>query len=416
MQQKNTSIAGYGDTPDLISLTDLLMPVWRARRAVLIITLLMMAGSVAWALLNAKYKSQGFFQFGGAIPMVKQADKEKNKDREYDKEPSPGITLSDFKRFGASYATSERFNDYVQDKKLGSSPGVNNLRQMFSSRDGISKIIEPVYPFTKLDAKELMEQPKDSSNNVIGLRINYEDGSPQIAQQMVGLLGRYAMDSIVYLIYTDVLRNKHDEIQTKITKLDSIIIDKKIQLDEFRRRAADLKQIIARNPGAAGQDTRQVVQITEDSARYLPPVTLLMTTEVQASDANESILKAKYEQNQNRLLLEYYGRVKVLLDSTKSGETVLRGLEPAKEAVFKDKNLQDDVIKVVYNAITIDNQSATNLYLNKSRFIAGPTLPERSTARPTMALAMGLMLGLLLSVLFVFGREWWRKNEVQLSR
>lgn len=343
--------------------------------------------------------------------------KETNKDKDKEKEPSPGITLSDFKRYAASYATSERFGDYVQDKKLSSTPGVNDLRKIFSSRDGISKIIDPVYPFTKLDAKELMEQPKDSSNNVIGLRINYEGDSPQVAQQMVGLLGRYAMDSIVYLIYTDALRFKHDEIRTKITKLDSTIIDKKIQLDEYRRKAADLKQIIARNPDAAGKETsRQVVQITEDSARYLPPVTLLMTTEVQASDANEAILKAKYEQNQNMLLLKYYDRVKVLLDSTKSGETVLRGLEPVKAIVFKDKNLQDDVIKDVYNMITIDNQTAMNLYLNKSRFIAGPTLPERSTARPAIALAMGLMLGLFLSLFFVFSREWWRKNEAALSR
>lgn len=412
-QHNNTPIAMIGDGTELISLTDLLAPIWRARWMVLIITLLGMACGLSWALFNANYKSQGFFQFGGAIPMVKETIKEKEKE----KEPSPGITLSDFKRYAASYATSERFGDYVQDKKLGSTPGVNDLRKIFSSRDGISKIIDPVYPFTKLDAKELMEQPKDSSNNVIGLRINYEGNSPQVAQQMVGLLGRYAMDSIVYLIYTDALRFKHDEIRTKITKLDSTIIDKKIQLDEYRRKAADLKQIIARNPDAAGRETsRQVVQITEDSARYLPPVTLLMTTEVQASDANEAILKAKYEQNQNMLLLEYYDRVKVLLDSTKSGETVLRGLEPVKAIVFKEKNLQDDVIKDVYNMITIDNQTAMNLYLNKSRFIAGPTLPERSTARPAIALAMGLMLGLFLSLFFVFGREWWRKNEAELSR
>lgn len=413
MQQQNTSAATNGDDTELISLTDLLAPIWRARWTVLIIILLGGACGLSWTLLNAKYKSQGFFQFGGAIPMVKETNKEKIKE----KEPSPGIALSDFKRYAASYATSERFGEYVQDKKLGSTSGVADLRKIFSSRDGISKIIDPVYPFTKLDAKELMEQPKDSSNNVIGLRINYEGDSPEAAQQMVGLLGRYAMDSIVYLIYTDALRFKHDEIQTKITRLDSTIIDKKIQLDEYSRKAADLKQIIARNPSAAGRETtRQVVQITEDSARYLPPVTLLMTTEVQASDANEAILKAKYEQKQNRLLLEYYDRVKVLLESTKSGETILRGLEPVKAIVFKDKNLQDDVVKEVYNMITIDNQTAMNVYLNKSRFIAGPTLPGRSTARPAIGLAMGLMLGFLLSLLFVFGRQWWRKNQAQLSR
>jgi hypothetical protein len=412
------------DKDELISLTDLLAPIWRARWIVLIITFVVMACGVSWALLNAGYKSTGFFQFGGAIPMALEKNKDINKNRNKnnnnnnnnDQEPDPGIALSDFKRYAASYATSERFGDYVQDQKLGSTAGVSDLHGIFSSRAGISQTIEPVYPFTKLDAKVLMEQPKGSSNNIIGLRINYEGSSPEIAQQMVGLLGRYAMDSIVYLIYSDALRFKHDEIQTKITQLDSTIIDKKIQLEEYSRKAGDLRRIIARNPQVANQGARQVLEITEDSAPYLPPVTLLTTTEVQASNANAAILKAQYEQKQNMLLLEYYDRVKEVLDSTKSGETVLRGLEPVKAMVFKDKNMQDEVVKAVYNMITIDNQSAITLYLDKSRFIAGPTLPSNSTARPLVALAVSLMLGLFLSILFVFGREWWRKNQKQMSR
>ncbi|OGB20932.1 MAG: lipopolysaccharide biosynthesis protein [Burkholderiales bacterium RIFCSPLOWO2_02_FULL_57_36] len=418
MQKQYNSIDINNDKDELVSLTALLVPLWRERWIILIITVAAMAFGLSWALLNAQYRSQGFFQFGGAIPMVleQNSNKNKNKDKDKDKdqEPSPGIALSDFKRYAASYATSERFNDYVQDKKLSATEGVADLYSAFSSRAGISQIIEPVYPFTKLDAKVLMEQPKGSSNNVIGLRVNYTANTSLIAQQMVGLLGRYAMDSIVYLIYSDALRFKHDEIQTKITQLDSTIISRKIQMEEYGRKAADLRKIIAKNPDASGQGARQVLEVTENSAHYLPPTTLLTTTEVQASDANAAILKAKYEQQQNMLLLEYYDRVKSVLDSTKSGETVLRGLEPVKELVFKDKNLQDDVVKAVYNMITIDNQSAITLYLDKSRFIAGPTLPLHSTARPVLTLGVSMILGFLFSILLIFGREWWRKNQTQM--
>ncbi|GAB3539450.1 hypothetical protein GCM10027343_06920 [Noviherbaspirillum agri] len=395
---------------DFITLSDVLSPILAARKEICIVTGVIMSITFVSFLLVAEYKSQGFIQFGGAIPMLmgKEKEKEREKDKENNKnmERAPGISLSDFKRYAAAYTTSERFEDYVQDKNLADMEGVKDLSRVFSSRQGISQNIEPVYPFTKLDAKELMEQPKGSSNNVIGLRINYQARSPEIAQKMVGVLGNYAMDSIIYFIFSDMLRFKHDEIQVRITELENVIITKKVELEEYRRRVAYLKQIIDRNPIGRNDVPRQVVTITEDSAKYLPPATLLMTTEVQTVEANEAIIKAKREQMQYRLLLEYYDGVKARLDETKSGEKVLRSLEGIKASVFKDKNLEDDIVKEVYNMITVDNQDAVNLYLEKSRFIAGPTLPNHSTVRKGLVLAMGFVMGLLLSILFVFTRNW----------
>lgn len=416
-KQDFSNVQNDGAANNDISLTDLFATLWHSRWLILFVTISVMACGLAGSLYFAKYKSQGFFQFGGPIPavVVKSNTKDKDKEKDKDKAPGLGISLADYKRFAASYATSERFADYLREKKLGSAVNINDLRKTIASRDGIEKLVEPIYPFTKLDAKVLMEQPKDSSNNVIGLRINYENSAPENAQNMVSLLGRYVMDSIIYLIYMDELQFKHSEIKSKMIKLDNVIITNKEQLDEYRRKAADLKQIVARYPESANQTTRQVVSVTEDSARYLSPVTQLVTTEVQASEANEAIFKAKREQQQSALLLAYYDRAKVLLDGTKSGETVLRGLDQVKESVFKGKNMEDEVIKEVYNTITIENQNAINVYLEKSRFIAGPTLPTNSSNRPLFALLGSLMSGLFLSILLVFGRNWWRDNRMKIS-
>ncbi|MDP3843875.1 MAG: lipopolysaccharide biosynthesis protein [Oxalobacteraceae bacterium] len=401
--QKDSFITQNRDPQVLeISLLDVLATIWRSRWMVLIVTSLVAICGVVGALYVGKYRSEGFFQFGGAIPT-----------KEYNAGGS-GITLSDYKRFAASYTTSERFAEYVQDKKLDSAAGIDDLRKAFVSRGGIAKSIEPVYPFTKLDAKNLMDQPKDSSNNVIGLQINVESANSQTAQQMVGFLGHYVMDSIVYLIYSDTLRFKQSEISAKLIRLDNSIIYNKEKLEEYRRKGADLKQILTRYPSSSNQQSQQVVSVTEDSARYLSPVTQLVTTEVQTSEANELIVKTKREQQQAILLQEYYKNAKALLESTKSGETVLRGLEPVKDRVFKDKNLDDEVVKEVYNVITMDNQNAINVYLEKSRFIAGPTLPSRSSSRPALVLAGSLIFGLFLSMILVFGRNWWRENKTKI--
>ena len=135
-----------------------------------------------------------------------------------------------------------------------------------------------------------------------------------------------------------------------------------------------------------------------------------MTTEVLASEATEKIHKARREQQQNVLLREYYDKAKILVDNTKSGEDILRGLEPVKVEVFKNKNMEDDTVKEVFNQITIDNQTAISQYLEKSRFIAGPSLPENLSLRLSVTILFSLFAGFILSLAVIFGRKMFSKT------
>ena len=395
----------------LISPTDLLSTLWHARRMIIGMTVASIALGVASTIYFAKYKSEGFLQFGGPIPL--QAEKTvKTKDA---KEAAFGIQLSDYKRYSAAFGSRGRFDDFVHAAKLDNTPGIDSLRKNITNGKNLNAIIEPIFPFTKIDAKDLLEQPKDSSNNVIGLRISYDASNPEEAQRIVALLGRYTVDTIVYLIYTDALRFKHLEITAKITKLDNDIIGSKQKLAEYGRRIKDLKQIVARYPKADVQNASQVVTVTDENSRYLSPVTQLMSAEVEASTAEEAIYQAKREQQQYLLLRDYYDSAKAELDTNKSGEAVLRALEASKERAFKTKDLNDELVKEVYNKITVDNQNSINLYLEKSRFIAGPSLPENRTTRLSTALVVSALLGLFLGCLIALGRQWWAANREQLA-
>jgi hypothetical protein len=416
-QQTSSDLIAQSD--DFVTLADLLIPLWRARWLIVFCTLLGGAIGLGWTVLAAQYESQGFYQFGGPIPVVDHErilkDNKKLTTAEMEQIMAPGVALADFKRFAASFATAERFNEYIDDRKLAAEPGVPALQRKFTSRAGIADSIEPIYPFTRSDAKLLAEQPKGSNNKVIGLLVKHRSDSPVVAHQMVDLLGRYAMDSILYLVYSDAMMFKSDEIRARLIQIESEIIEQKAQLERYRRTGEELARIVAQHPDSANQSARQVVEITEESSRFLPPATLLTTTKVRAAEANEAIVQAGLDYRQQELFLEYYERVKAMLSETRSGEAVLRSLEAIKTDVFQNKDLKDEVAKSVYNRITVDNQNALNVYLNRSRFIAGPTSPQRSTARPALALAVGVGLGMILSFFVVFGRHWWRANRQSLA-
>ena len=382
----------------VLDVTNILTTGWKQ---ILLITSLIVILSVVLALYFSKYKSEGFFQFGGPIP----GSPVTAKDRTVKEEERTGIALSDYKRYAAAFGTAERFSEFVQQNQLQNLPGVEKLTKVFASREGIGRFIEPVFPFTKLDAKELMDQPKDVGNNLIGLKISFDGETPTNAKQIVGLLGRYTIDTIIYLVFTDALRFKHSEINAKITKLDNTIIENKVKLEELKRKKEALSSIVSRYPSEKKDNANQVVTVTEENARFLPPVTHLMSTEVQASEIAQLILKAQREQTQNLLLREYYDQVNVFIDKTKSGEAILRGMEPIKEAIFKGKNLEDETVKQVYNLITIDNQAGLSLYLEKSRFIAGPSLPTNRSARLSQVIFISALGGFGLSLLVLFGRR-----------
>ena len=387
------------------SAVDYVIALRAARKWIAAATVAAVVIGVSGALYIAQYRSEGFLQFGGPIPQAPET-----LERDPKKEGNTGIVLADYKRYAAIFNTSDRFDSFLQANKLQGVEGIGGLRKAMATGDGINKMVEPIFPFTKVDAKELMEQPKDGGNNVIGLRIAYAADTPANAQRMVGLLGRYTIDSIIYSNYSDLLRFKHIEISSKITRLDNDIITMNERLEMYRRKGEVLKKIVSNYPEAANKSAAQVISVTEDSARYLSPVTHLMSGEVEALTTSETIIRLKREQAQNLLLREYYDKAKNLLDSNLSGEALLRGLEPVKESVFKGKDLDNEVVKEVYNMISIDNQRAINLYLGKTRFIAGPTLPEKRNIRLSSVLLLSLLMGFFLSAAVVLMRKWWAVN------
>lgn len=401
----------------VISLAQICAALWRSRFVFLAVMVSVTAITLVGLLHFAKYESEGLFRFGGAIPIPQTAEFSTLANLGYnaeDRKLPPGIGFSDYKLFAAFYSTRERFDLYVHDNKLDDTAVIRNLRARFVSPESVEDMLNPVYAITRQDAKNLVGKTDSTSNNVIGLRITFSADTPELAQKMVNTLGRYAIDSIAYVVYAGAVPADCAAIKTKLVRYDAFILSKSEHMAELRRRVAYLKDIAQRHPDLANA-TRQVVTVTEQSARYLPPVTLLATAEVEESEVREAIHRANSEKSKAALLLEYCERLKEVIASTNSGEAVVQSLEKTKNEVFKDKDLSDDVVKDVYQGVTIANRNAISVYLDNSRFIAGPTLPNRRNVRPSIAIVISLVVGFVCAAGVVIVKRWWVKNRTVIS-
>ncbi len=371
---------------DEINLIDLITPLWHSRWVILITSFTFALGGFVWAISNAQYKSEGAFKFGESI------------------------TFSDYKRYSASFFSDVHFSSYVENKKIGLLP---DMKDIFTSPIGISKIIEPIYNFSKIDAKEGIERPKEDSSNIIGLKINYSAETPEKSQERVKLLGEYVNDSILYFQYLDLFSTKKDELIVKRIELENLVLASNELLVKYNLRKADLKLIVSRFPVASNSSVIQLVTVDATSAHYLPPVTLLASTEVQISEVNEAIRQVKIDQKKIDLFLEYYKSAISIVQSSTSGLDILTKLEKNKEHIFKGK-AHDSIVSEVKNKISIENHKSTITYLGKAKFISGPTLPATSTARTTFTLAISLFAGIFLSMMWVFLNIFWRHHRAEI--
>jgi hypothetical protein len=383
------------EDPKLISLADAVAIVWQARWIILLITLLTAAGFVAWSLLQARYLSQGYFQFGGPIPVVMDKDT-----------ALPGMAPASYSRYVATALSPDRLDEYLRDKKLDAMPGVEELREAFRKRGGPAGMIEPIYSFARLDGTET----KGGVNStVLGMRISYRSKSPELAKNIATILGQYAMDSIVYAMYADVFAVKDAELQARKARLENSVIFKNVQLADNAQKLRGLKEIISRYPPNSNQHAPMTLA-TEETVDYLPLPVLVTGTEVKAANLRNEMGRVARELQQIALLRSYYEEAKKSLDRSKSGDTILRGLESIKDNVFKGKDRQDTGVAQLYNGITLENQTAITTYLGTSRFAVSPNLPTHPVGRISSRLAGGVITGLWIALLFVSGRAWWRRN------
>jgi hypothetical protein len=397
--QPSHGVSGLNsEYPELILLSDVVRTIWRAKWLVFAIVLFTILCSAVWSMLYPAYLSRGYLRFGGQIPTNVQVQAEAK---------TPGILAEDYSRYASAILSSARLNEYLQARKLESVAGIEDLKKAFRAHSGAARIIEPIYSFSRLDGNEV-KGGRDSP--VLGLRISVTATSPEMARNLARIVGQYAMDSIIRSVYEDTLVADGAALEIRAARLQNLIVNKNAQLEDYGQTMQSLKELIGRHPSDYKSGSLPPILATEKTMHFLPPESILIATEVQAIEARNELTRLKRELQQIDIFHAYYDVLEKNLKEAESGEAFLRGLKPAKERVFKNRDMQDIGVRQIFGTITANNQTALAIYLDASHFAPAPDLPDHSMNRLPAAIAGGTIVGLLIALIFVFSSQWWRKN------
>jgi hypothetical protein len=386
--------------------------LWKARRLVLMIAAITgVAAAVALWMLG-RFESEGLYQLIAPsinAPSVRTAEASTSL--------SVGMpTFSEFKVVSALLAEPERMRAYLSEKGLSEDAELSDLPRALRDPVKQRQWLAPVYAFTKADSKEFVDNPtaKEYAGQVVGVRVAATARSADVAQRRNKVLAEYIRDVVFLQTLTDYIRTRSSESKRAALTYENSVISNRNQLKVATDRLRELKTVALRNPDAARGDSRSVLSLTDSTTRFLPLPTQVMAADVNAVELNLAFESARRLWAQTEYTSTYFEALQKSMVETKTADALIKRMSDAKAAADKGRDLNDEKIKQVSNATLLEIQTLEDAFNNRSRFIAGPTLPERSLKMPAITLLLGFLAGLVGASCWIIIRQWFLTNKAEI--
>ncbi len=419
MAEHNQVEETYDDEIDLSSIFAVL---WKKKKLIIFGTLGATLLSIGISFVIPKtYRSEGFYQLGNpafrfessyqleSLPFKIEDSNKLN----MDKQKSFGLTIPLYKSSSSQFFNPNRLHVKAGQEKSFGEAELEKLKNDFKSAADINKWIKPVYAFAKEDAREFSQLPKDEANAVLGMNLAYEADSPENAGAHVSFFGNYIRDCLLYVSLYNYIMDGYSKSVAALNKNENGIIRLQFELVQNTNKMKDIQAILSDYPEAAKMESRQVVSVQEGGARFLAPVTQLVGIESTLADIRRALAKLERDREKLSVQSEYFSRsFNELAKVSEHGDSLLLLLKTIKDEIFKDKDLNRDEVKEVFNTLSIDLQTFDFTFYQNSRFISGPTIPTAHfKPRKSIIVIVTFVASFFLFVILAFVTHWWQGNK-----
>jgi len=375
-----------GETAAMVTL---LQRLWRRRTFVFAGAAFLTALAVASLLLARVYQSEGFYQLGG-------------------------LSYSDYKRYSASFFARERLAGVAEHLGIKDSGLLaEEIWRTLNNPATRNRYVEPVFPFTKADARDLPEvvPEKNVSYQVIGIRYAFEDRSPERAQLGLKVMAESVRESLISGRLFEHISVNLSGATNALRELENKMFVQRFEKERLVAKLDALAAVLRKYPAMAAVDARQVISVDKGGTEYLSPMVQIVGVESKLAEVAAELSRLTREREMAAARKDYFAGAKALFEKNRLAEATLLGLDPLKDQVFKTKNLDDETLKDVYNSISVENENLRRHYFDELRFLSGPTLPERpASPRLLVWIPLALIGAFFLMVVVTLGWGWARAN------
>lgn len=302
----------------------------------LMVPLVLAIAGAAVGLVFPKFEATALLQFPEPQKIVERPSDPRMPEQQHRDPKANLIELAAYKRVAASYDSAAQLMAYLQGTGLIDRPGSSRLLTQAESQDFWGRAAVPILPFSRRDQKEFGDIKDASATTILGLELTANARTEPMALDMVNLLAGYYINAVIReRIRSWILAGKVDtQSLEKGVRADMLRAELDIEL--YRRRADDMKAILARYPDAARMDSRQVVSVnpSEGGERYLSPLAQLVGAESAISQRHELIRRWERELKQKSILAEFYTKADAMVDREIEATRLLSELQALAASTF----------------------------------------------------------------------------------
>lgn len=390
----------YENTPtDEVDLHKLVSALWRQRK--LIATFGVVGGIVglALSLTTTQYVSSGLFQ----IQIERNAKQEKIE----------SVSNSNYKRYENVLLNPQNLEHFVGQRTTPSEPGASEVLELARSPKKLREAISPEFSLTEKEQRNLgIKIPTEDGNLLLGFRVHYSSKEPSQGT-VLKILGEYLRDSLIALDLRSYAETQCAQQEFRASELRNEQLKAQFLIEQEEERMKSLRRLIEKNPTAAAIDTRQVISLENNGARFLTPGAHLNAAEIGVTDMKLGQKEREREMIAISIKKSYYCEGVKLLTQPAAAAAILDQFEKLQLAAVKNHDSNLPIVEQTSNEIKLELIKWRDTYLRAMRYAVAPEnleIRERKFGRLLGLLGGGLLggfLGLMAALLW----SWWQSNR-----
>lgn len=390
--------------PDEIDLRKLAATLWRQRKTIVVIGVAGGALGLAVSLASTKHVSSGLFQTPRAYEKTAEP---------VDKDKVETISVANYKRYENTVLNPRNLQQFLEQRNQPDEPGAAEIGALARSTNQLRSAITPEFSLTEKEQRSFgIKLSSDDANALLGFRVRHEAGAPTNGA-VLALLGEYIRDSVMQLDLRDYMENQCKRHQSREVELRNEHLKAKFFIEQEEARMQSLQRLIAQNPNAAAVDSRQVISLEGNGARFLSPRAHLNASEIAVADARLEQNKRERDVVASAIKKAYYCEALKPLENLVPARQFLERLLPLQTAALANQDKTRDIVEQTANELTLELDNWRDSYLRVMRFVAAPETLEVKERKPSLFLGLlgGGMLGGFFGIAFALLLSWWRNNR-----
>jgi hypothetical protein len=360
-------------------------------------------------LLPRVYLSEGFFQIGYPQLLSKNEPDPKELDSYLKKinsavyKPHIGFPVPNFKTLSTVLFNPNRLIAYTHAEEGLSREIIETVTERFKTGEEIAKSIKPIYAYAKEDTRDFVQTPSGESNLVLGIKLSFEGQSPQIASQVVQLLGNYVRDCTMQIFLYNYISDEFNAHFTDVRNFENDLIKAQFEVNQNIIKLEDVKGVVKNYPESKKIDNRQVVSVQDGGDRFLSPMSQLVGLESRIADLRRKIAGLERSKERSQSFSHYYRNCKNEIQVSKPlGTDILFTLRSLHKEI-KNSRAPNDPSSEVYNRVDIDLQLFQIVFNEYCRFVSGPIIPDgHIKPRKSVIISLTFLLSIIVTVGSVF--------------